>query len=597
VTSHKEQRLRDLIPFARAYIEGDRWKLAGVIVLETFLKSITGIGLLLILPLLGLLGVGSEASESPLWRGLQLAVANLGLTLSLDVGLAFFVAVVVIRATLEWRRSTWQVDVEQQFQLSLRTRLYTALARSEFYRLQQLRSSQFIQSTQVEIRQAQMAVNVIFRLFSQCLNLLVHFTVAMILSLEMTLFAVTCGILSAFLLVPLVNKIHKLSSSQVRIRAKMLTNLIEHTQGARSARLLGLIDRFAADFRHQCLAAAEGNSKISRLTATSSLIFQIIAVVLLAAFVYVGLSYYQVDSSVFIVLLIIFIRIFPAVGVLQTQIQQFVQYIPSFRHYLDLVTDLEAHAEAESLPEEVPRLSMYQSLKLRDVGFSYLSANGPALNDITLTLEKGSFSAICGQSGVGKSTLADIIIGLLPAQQGSVLIDDVPLDQAGRLRWREEVCLVPQESFLFDDSVRGNLLCVKPDVSDQEIWNVLEIVNSREFVKAREGKLDSMVGERGNQLSGGERQRLSIARALLRQPQLLVLDEPTNNLDEESVLALLDVLPRVRAATTLLLISHDPRILALADKVFELKDGILTQSTFEPVCSIENRLAHSEEPV
>jgi ATP-binding cassette, subfamily C, bacterial len=186
---------------------------------------------------------------------------------------------------------------------------------------------------------------------------------------------------------------------------------------------------------------------------------------------------------------------------------------------------------------------------------------------------------------------------LLPAQQGSVLIDDVPLDQAGRLRWREEVCLVPQESFLFDDSVRGNLLCVKPDVSDQEIWNVLEIVNSREFVKAREGKLDSMVGERGNQLSGGERQRLSIARALLRQPQLLVLDEPTNNLDEESVLALLDVLPRVRAATTLLLISHDPRILALADKVFELKDGILTQSTFEPVCSIENRLAHSEEPV
>jgi ATP-binding cassette subfamily C protein len=570
-----KKQLRNLIPSTRAYVKDNRWKLAGVIVLETFLKLITGIGLLLILPLLGLLGVGSNASESPIWRALDTAVDSLGMTLSLEVGLGIFFVAVAFRALLEWRRSTWQVDVQQQFQLALRTRLYAALSRTEFYRLQQLRTSQFIQSIQVEIRQAELAVNVIFRLFSQCLNLLVHLVVAMVLSLKMTLFAVICGVISAFFLVPLMKRTHRLSNNQVRIRARMLTNLIEHSQGSRIARVLGLTDRFTADFRQQCLAAARGSSSLSRLSATSALAFQFIAVTLLAAFVYAGISYFQVDGPVLIVLLIIFIRIYPAIGLVQTQIQELVQYIPSFSHYLNLVDDLEAHAEGGSLSENTPRILMQRSLELRNVSFSYLSSGNPALQNVSLTLNKGSFNAISGPSGAGKSTLVDIAIGLLPAQQGAVLIDGEPLDQTDRLCWRNEVCLVPQESFLFDDSIRENMLCVKPEATEQDIWNVLDIVNARKFVEAREGGLDSVVGERGCQLSGGERQRLSIARALLREPQLLVLDEPTNNLDDKSVSALIEVLPKVQANTTLLLVSHDARVLDLAGRIYELKGGRL----------------------
>jgi ATP-binding cassette subfamily C protein len=570
-----KKQLRNLIPSTRAYVKDNRWKLAGVIVLETFLKLITGIGLLLILPLLGLLGVGSNASESPIWRALDTAVDSLGMTLSLEVGLGIFFVAVAFRALLEWRRSTWQVDVQQQFQLALRTRLYAALSRTEFYRLQQLRTSQFIQSIQVEIRQAELAVNVIFRLFSQCLNLLVHLVVAMVLSLKMTLFAVICGVISAFFLVPLMKRTHRLSNNQVRIRARMLTNLIEHSQGSRIARVLGLTDRFTADFRQQCLAAARGSSSLSRLSATSALAFQFIAVTLLAAFVYAGISYFQVDGPVLIVLLIIFIRIYPAIGLVQTQIQEFVQYIPSFSHYVNLVDDLEAHSEGGSLSENTPRVLMQISLELRNVSFSYLSSGNPALQNVSLTLNKGSFNAISGPSGAGKSTLVDIAIGLLPAQQGAVLIDGEPLDQTDRLCWRNEVCLVPQESFLFDDSIRENMLCVKPEATEQDIWNVLDIVNARKFVEAREGGLDSVVGERGCQLSGGERQRLSIARALLREPQLLVLDEPTNNLDDKSVSALIEVLPKVQANTTLLLVSHDARVLDLAGRIYELKGGRL----------------------
>lgn len=565
----------DLVEFARSYLRGGRAKLAGVICLETILMSITGVGLLMILPLLGLLGMGKGPSDNPLWRAVQDSLASIGLNLTLESGLGLFIVVVTLRAVLGWRRNTWQVDVEQEFQLSMRVGLYEALSRTELYRLQQLRTSEFIQSTQVEIRQAQRAANIMFRLLSQVLNLAAYFVVAMVLSVEMTLFAVACGVVGALILVPLVVRTHTLSKQQVQVRARMLSNLMEHVQGARTARVLGLTDKFVEDFRQRCREAAVGYSHLARLSSGSTLAFEVVAVVLLAGFVYVGLTFFDVEASVFVVLLIIFARIFPTIGDLQGQVQQFVSHLPSFRHYRELLQDLQRHEEA--LPEfgDESQLTMHRSLALDQVSFGYDPDEPAVLENVSLTIEKGALTAIGGESGAGKSTLADIAAGLLPPRSGRVLLDDQPLSDRQRVVWRREVGVVPQEGFLFDDSVRNNLLCVKREATDEELWAVLDTVNARAFVEARAGGLDGVVGERGGLLSGGERQRLSIARALLRHPQLLVLDEPTNNLDEASERALFDVLENLKRQTTLLVISHDQRILERADRRFQLANGQL----------------------
>ncbi len=177
----------------------------------------------------------------------------------------------------------------------------------------------------------------------------------------------------------------------------------------------------------------------------------------------------------------------------------------------------------------------------------------------------------------------DIATGLLPCQDGGLFLDGKLLDEKDRILWRRETAVVPQESFLFNDSVRANLLCVKPDATDRELRRVLDAVNARDCIESKPDKLDRPVGERGSLLSGGERQRLSIARALLRKPQLLVLDEPTNNLDRESVLALQEVLENLRHKATLLVISHDPRILQQADRVFQLDNGVLVEQSGAPI--------------
>jgi ATP-binding cassette subfamily C protein len=563
----------DLIVFAQRYFQDRREKLVAVLVLDVLLTSINGVGLLLIVPLLHLLGFGGASEEHPLWRSLNAALSRLGWTLNLESGLLLFVAIVSGHALLNWRRATWKVDVEQGFQATLRNQLYRALARTELSCLQQMRTSEFVQSTQSEIRRAQQAADVLLQLFSQALNLIAYFIVALILSLEMTLVALGCGVVGALGMMPLVRKTHALSLQEMRIRSYMVNNLLEHIQGLRVARSLGLTGRFVEDYEALSARAAHINILITRLSAKSMLVFEQVAVLVLAGLVYVGLTQFDLDAARFLVVLLVFVRLFPAVGKLNSQAQLFVSLLPGFRYYLDLLTELERNQEVLAPSGDTPQLRMHHGLELRAVSFRYHPNDEWLLRDTSLAIPKGMVTALAGHSGAGKSTLVDIVTGALPPGGGHLCLDGRPLDDTDRVLWRKETAMVPQDSFLFNDTIRGNLLCVKPTATEQELWDVLDAVNARAFVELRRDGIDSSVGERGNLLSGGERQRLSIARALLRGPQLLVLDEPTNNLDTDSVSALINALETLKRQATLLIVSHDPRILRRADRVFRVEGG------------------------
>lgn len=209
---------------------------------------------------------------------------------------------------------------------------------------------------------------------------------------------------------------------------------------------------------------------------------------------------------------------------------------------------------------------------LNQVDFTYPGRH-QTLQDINLVIRKGQMTALVGDSGSGKSTITDLVLGLQIPKEGGVLLDGVPLVQWNQNSFRERIGYVPQDPLLFHASIRDNLLWSYPQASEADLWEACRMANAEEFVKQLPQKMDTIVGDRGVRLSGGQRQRIALARALLRKPELLILDEATSSLDSESERLIQKSINELAVGTTLLVVAHRLSTIARAEQVYVLRGG------------------------
>jgi ATP-binding cassette subfamily B protein len=211
------------------------------------------------------------------------------------------------------------------------------------------------------------------------------------------------------------------------------------------------------------------------------------------------------------------------------------------------------------------------SLELRDVSYSYGGAE-PVLHDVGIELAPGRTIALVGPTGSGKSTLTTLVSRLVDPDHGQVLLDGTDVRELAEHAVTGAVALVPQTTFVFDDTIRGNVT-LGGEHTDAEVWAALEIAQAAKFVRSMPGGLDTVVGERGTSLSGGQRQRLALARALVRRPRLLVLDDATSSVDPSVEAAILRGLRGADHAATVLVVAYRRATIALADEVVYLELG------------------------
>lgn len=218
------------------------------------------------------------------------------------------------------------------------------------------------------------------------------------------------------------------------------------------------------------------------------------------------------------------------------------------------------------------------SIKISEISFRYPNQKDYSVKDVSLTIPIGQAVAFIGESGAGKTTIIDIILGLLVPEKGNVLIDGKNLyDQ--KTIWQQKIGYIPQSIFLSDDTIRGNVAfgIENKHIDDEEVWRALEQAQLKEFVQGLPNQLETEVGERGVRLSGGQRQRIGIARALYHNPEILFMDEATSALDNETEKEIMKAIDRLKGEKTLIIIAHRLSTIENCDIVFKINKGRLVE--------------------
>ena len=271
-------------------------------------------------------------------------------------------------------------------------------------------------------------------------------------------------------------------------------------------------------------------------------------------------------------------RLLPSVG----RVNAYINSIMYNKASLDMIYDDLKEIDSEPVQEiewqeKKEKWIFTKGVTVEHVNYHYPDSDVEVLHDISLEIPKGKTVALIGPSGAGKTTLADIILGLLPPVSGVVRMDQHNVYENLR-SWREKLGYIPQSIYLSDDTIRNNVAfgIYEAQIDDNAIWKALEKAQLKEFVQGLENGLDTYVGDRGVRLSGGQRQRIGIARALYHDPEILVLDEATSALDSSTEQAVMESIESLQGLKTMIIIAHRLTTIKNADLVYEVSGGNVT---------------------
>ena len=275
------------------------------------------------------------------------------------------------------------------------------------------------------------------------------------------------------------------------------------------------------------------------------------------------------------------VRLLPSSSSITTYMNTLVYQRPALEAAYEAIMSSGMLSEVEEVADNYVSENKYKNITFEDeiridkISWKYSADGKEILSDLDLAINKGESIAFIGESGAGKTTLADIILGLLKPQKGSVTVDGTDIYEMPK-RWAQIIGYVPQSVYMIDDSIRRNIAfgIKDADIDDEKIWSALTQAKLDEFVKKLPKGLDTMMGERGVKVSGGQRQRIAIARALYSNPEVLVLDEATSALDTETETAVMESIEALQGKKTLIIVAHRLSTIRKCDSIYEIKNGV-----------------------
>lgn len=536
------------------------------------------LGTLLLIPLIAMTGiVDMNVGGNPLFSIFRF-IGDLPVGIGFPLVLLFYVIIMIVQTGISGQLKVNNAKIQFGFLRHMQIDTYQSLlyANWKFYIKQ--RKSDLVNILTREVARASLGAMSFISFLSSLIFTGIQVLLAFILSPLITMFLLLCGVLLILVNRKLLRRSFSLGTMNFELGREYLAGVTDQINGIKDIKSNTLEDSRLNWFKTITNDIKSEQVEYTKLKAKSQLIYKVASSFLIATFIYLAVILFSAQAAELMIIIIIFGRLWPTVTGIQSTLEQIITTIPSFRA-VQAIQQESRHAREFELDsgKNYSRLVIKDNIQCQNVFFRYHSHGSYALENINLSIQANQMTAIVGKSGAGKSTLIDMLMGLNQPEKGEVLLDGIPLSSNTIPLLRKSISYVPQDPFLFNASVRDNLLLVKPDATEEDIWEALEFSSAAEFIKKLPEGLDTVIGDRGIKLSGGERQRLVLARAILRKPSILILDEATSSLDSENEAKIQEALERLKGQLTIIVIAHRLSTIRNADQVVVLDGGEIVQ--------------------
>lgn len=412
---------------------------------------------------------------------------------------------------------------------------------------------------------------------------LIYIIIALYLSFILTVVILIIIFISFILIYPLLRKSKKLGETVVTTNSLYTSQVVEAVRGFKLVKASGLENYIINKFKNINYENTHVSKKLLDYASAIKFLVQACLSIAMVSIVYLSLAIFEIEISKIMVFVLLLIRMAPKYSSVQGAYRSFIIHLPAL-NIVDQMKSLSDAAKEELNTHSPNNENIKEKIEIKNVSFNYNNDN-IIINNISLKIKLNSFVAIVGVSGAGKSTLIDIILGLLKPSSGAVLIDNDNLNSINLEEHRSRIGFVPQENIFFSGTLRENLTFDKK-IDNSFIEESLEIAQLSEFIKSLPKGLETLIGEGGVKLSGGQRQRLSIARALIRNPQVLILDEATSSLDSKSEVNFQRALEAIASNYTIIVVAHRLSTVKKASNIFVMNEGkIVEQGSFKELRS------------
>lgn len=567
--------LRDKL-YALYLIAIYRPKFTAAIILFGFLTALLeGIGVTFIVPLVEVAQSPDDPPDDGIVGIFATMYATVGIPFTLGYIVAGLAAVLSVRYLSTFLSEWARVYLRVHYVRELQSRGFEQALDARVAYFDQEGSDDILNAIVTQAEKAGEGIEAFVTVFQAGLLITIYLAVALYLAPVLTVVSIVLVVLLTLGLRTVIESAYTIGDQVAKANEGIQRTVQAGTQGIREVKMIGHADRLLRDFHTEMSRFVSADIRVKRNEALIGNVYNLSVALLIFVLIYIAFVFTDMTFGALGAFLFIMFKLGPIISNTNRRYYQLEGMLPHLIRTERFLVELDANPDLAAGDKPVPPEPL--PIEFEDVSFTY-DGSEEVLKDISFTLSQGEFVGFVGRSGAGKSTIASLLARLYEPDEGTIYAAGTPLAEYDLREWRNRIAYVRQQPFIFNTSLRENILMANPQADEGELQRVCEIAQVTEFIDSLPEGFDTRLGDAGVRLSGGQRQRVALARALIEDAAVLVLDEATSDLDTNIEAEVQRGIESMNRDITIIAIAHRLSTVQDADRIYTLDQGQIIET-------------------